>query len=87
MGKIFNYWYVICSFCQQGRLFVFKNTTDNNLYLHCEECERGWLNPDEVDDDNESFLTLVQKFEATEANGDDIEKYGWQKYPLHKEEE
>ena len=82
---MFNHWFGICSFCHQGRLFVFKNITNGNLYLHCEECERGWVNPDEVHDKNKSFLTLSQDFEAVEANEGDIEKYGWKIFKLHKE--
>ena len=74
-----SFWFKICPFCNQGRLFVFKNTTDNKLYLHCEECERGYYNLEKLNSEN-SFLTLTEKFEAVEANFDDLKKFKWDKY-------
>jgi hypothetical protein len=77
------YWYKTCPFCKQGRLFVFKNTTLNKLYLHCEECERGYYNIDDVSSSN-SFLTLEENFESTEANLLDIKSNNWEGYELNK---
>jgi hypothetical protein len=69
-------WYKTCPFCHQGRLFVFKNYSKNKLYLHCEECERGYDDPDQLNVEN-SFLTLSQDFETVEASEDDLRKYNW----------
>jgi uncharacterized protein (DUF983 family) len=44
------YWYNVCPFCNQGRLFVFKNLKTNKLYLHCEECERGYYDIYHIDE-------------------------------------
>lgn len=80
-----TYWYDICPFCHQGRLFVYKNISNNNLYLHCEECERGWLRPEDTLENNNGFLTILEEFDAIEASFIDIKNYGWSKYALHEE--
>lgn len=79
------YWYDTCPFCHQGRLFVYKNITGNNLYLHCEECERGWLTPEDILEKGKGFLTILEEFDAVEASSSDIKNYGWNKYALHEE--
>lgn len=68
------FWYKTCPFCNQGRLFLYKNLDKNSLYLHCEECERGYNNLNKVEKDN-SFLTLTEDFEAIEATTEDIRKF------------
>lgn len=60
----------------QGRLFIFKNLDANKLYLHCEECERGYYDPSQISVEN-SFLTLQEDFEAVAATSADIKEYGW----------
>lgn len=69
-------WYKICPFCNQGRLYIFKNLDANKLYLHCEECERGYYDPSQINVEN-SFLTLQEDFEAVAATSADIKEYGW----------
>jgi hypothetical protein len=71
------YWYKSCPFCNQGRLFVFKNLDNNKLYLHCEECERGYEDPAKIESTH-SFLTLSENFEAVAATDDDIKNAGWE---------
>ena len=45
------YWYKSCPICDgQGRLHILEDITHKRLYLHCEECEWGWLNPLEAND-------------------------------------
>lgn len=79
MKQIF--WFKICPLCKQGRLFVFKNLSNGKLYLHCEECEQGYYNPNELNKEN-AFLTLTENFEATEATAEDIKEFKWDRYDL-----
>ncbi|GKX52731.1 hypothetical protein [Budvicia aquatica] len=78
------YWYKNCPNCNQGRLFVFDDITNKRLYLHCEECEMGWISPDDVDRNINKFLTLLEDFEAVEATYNQIRNYGWNKYKFNK---
>lgn len=83
-----SYWYTTCKNCHhQGRLFVMKNLSANQLYLHCEECEWGWYDPTKVDDLTAKFLTLDEDFEAEPATWDEIEKAGWQQYAVNMVED
>ncbi len=75
-----QYWFTACAFCNQGRLFLVKNVTANALYLHCEECEWGWRDPEQVGDLTACFLTLDEDFDAEMASWKDIEDAGWQQY-------
>jgi hypothetical protein len=75
MKKMF--WYKTCPFCNQGRLFIFKNLSINKLYLHCEECERGYYDPQQINVEN-SFLTLQEEFEAVNATYDDLQEHKWE---------
>lgn len=75
------FWYKICPFCNQGRLFVFKNIDADKLYLHCEECERGYSDIRNIDVDH-SFLTLLEDFDAVFANEEDIKNGGWDNLDL-----
>lgn len=65
------FWNKTCPVCNQGRLFLYRNLNDNSLYLHCEECERGFKDLNNVDK-NSSFLTITEDFEAVEATFADI---------------
>jgi len=70
------FWYKICPFCNQGRLFVFKNLDSNKLYFHCEECERGYYGEKKINK-QDSFLTLLENFDSVIASKDDIVQFGW----------
>lgn len=74
--------YKTCPFCEQGRLFIFKNLKANRLYLHCEECERGYYDPTQINVEN-SFLTLEEDFEAVVATWEDIKEYGWDELQIN----
>jgi len=80
------YWLSTCPFCKQGRLFVFRNLNKQILYLHCEECERGFNNPYNLTKES-AFLTLLEDFESEEASMEDIINYGWEKLSLKQENE
>lgn len=70
------YWYKTCPFCGQGRLFIYKDINADRLYLHCEECERGYYDPSNIVAEA-SFLILSENFEAKEASVEDIVEGGW----------
>lgn len=80
MKKMF--WYKGCPLCNQGRLFIFKNIDSAKLYLHCEECERGYYNPFDVNVEN-SFPTLEEDFQAVQATLDDLVKFHWDKLKIN----
>lgn len=72
------YWHSTCPFCNQGRLILTKDKTNNKIYLHCEECERGWYNIDELKT-SKGFLTLTEEFETENPSLEEIERLGWRK--------
>lgn len=57
-----------------------KDLSNHSLYLHCEECEWGWREPEKTDDVGSAFLTLVEDFEAEPASRAEIERHGWRRY-------
>jgi hypothetical protein len=71
-----SFWFKICPFCDQGRLFVFKNLDSNRLYFHREDCERVYNDPQNIDKQS-SFLTLLEDFNSVIATKEDINKFGW----------
>lgn len=86
MSKYF--WYKTCPSCNgQGRLIITSDITNDRLYLHCEECEMGWINPKDVDDVKKGFLTLDEDFETENPTYEKILQYGWQEYAVHCFEE
>ena len=52
-----------CPICGQGRLFVMEDMTNDRLYLHCEECECAWLNPEDLIA-KKGFLAINPDFET-----------------------
>jgi hypothetical protein len=82
------YWYKPCPACHgQGRLIIYEDVTHGRLYLHCEECEWGWLDPESADDPGAGFLTLSAEFASALPDADRIASYGWSKYALHSFDE
>ena len=77
MAKL--YWYKSCQHCGQGRLFLYLDTTNDNIYLHCEECEWGWRDPENLNTEA-GFLTIDENFDAIPAIMDDIIRFSWEKY-------
>ena len=77
------FWHRECSLCRQGRLLIAKDTTHNVLYLHCEECEHGWRDPETTEDTKASFLTLLEDFEGSFPDEAEIDLAGWGKYKSH----
>ena len=45
--------------------------------MHCEECERGWLAPNDVEKNKPGFLTLMESFETEMPSKETIESFGW----------
>lgn len=78
------YWYLGCPICfEQGRLFIVEDISNYRLYLHCEECESGFSDPDEVKV-GKGFLTFEEKYEYRLADLETITRCGWQKYALNQ---
>lgn len=50
------------------------------LYLHCEECEHGWRNPEAAVGLQGMFLTLDEEVDAAPATIDEIRTAGWAHY-------
>ena len=67
-----KYWYKNCPRCKQGRLFVLMRAGHLQPYLHCEECEWTWDDPQDLDpkngrlgidyDSNEPILSTLIAF-------------------------
>ena len=69
--------------CEQGRLFIIEDLSRHRLYLHCEECELGFIDPSNIKS-GESFLTLDFDYDCRFADHETIERYEWQKFALHR---
>ena len=76
------FWSGLCPVCGVGRLLVFKDLSAHSLYLHCEECEWGWRDPERSNSSASGFLTLDEDFEAEVATELEIRKHGWSKLAL-----
>lgn len=70
-----------CSSCRQGRLFLFRNLSTDDIYAHCEECEWAYLTPAEIDKRG-GFLTLLEEFDAVYAESDEISRSVWANYTV-----
>lgn len=81
------YWYENCPACKQGRLIITRDITHERLYLHCEECEMGWLNPSDTDQNINGFLTLLVDFETENPKLETIQKHNWSAIAKHSFEE
>jgi hypothetical protein len=57
-----------------------KNASDGALYLHCEECEWGWRDPDAISDPSRGFLTVTEAWDALPATMAEIHGGGWDRY-------
>jgi hypothetical protein len=82
-------WYKECPRCSLGgggRLFIYEDATNRRLYLHCDECEWGWLHPEQVAAPDAGFLTLNETSDAHPATPEAIERFGWSHYALHSAE-
>lgn len=73
-------WMRNCANCGQGRLLIMKDLSNDSLYLHCEDCEWGWRDPEKADNVASAFLTLNEEFEAAPASRAEIERLGWNRY-------
>lgn len=85
--RVRYFWCHECSFCRQGRLLIATDISSGTLYLHCEECERGWRNPAEASQPQTSFSTLSEEFDMRFPGEAEIDEAGWSSYKLHSFEE
>jgi hypothetical protein len=51
------------------------------LYLHCEECEWTWTNPNDL---STHAGRLGIDFESEDATADEISSQGWKSFALHE---
>lgn len=70
-----------CPICEQGRLYVLEDTTNDRLYIHCEECESAWVNPEDFIA-NKSFLAINPDFKTRIPSKEKVDKSDWIKYNL-----
>lgn len=76
------YWSRFCPTCkEEGQLFIVEDLTLKRLYLHCDECEQGFVDPRDVDS-GECFLTLTRDYDYKIADLATIERYGWKEFAL-----
>jgi len=76
------FWYKECKVCEQGRLFIVEDLSRHRLYLHCEECEIGFIEPCHMKS-GETFLTLDLDYDCRYADQETIDRYDWQKFALN----
>lgn len=79
-----KHWYQNCPRCNQGRLFIMRRDREAKLYLHCEECEWTWENPDEISDTSKGRLGI--DFDSDYVPHEDIVAANWDKFALHRDE-
>lgn len=60
-----------------------KNLRTASLYLHCEECEMGYRDP-EAAGTGTGFLTLDEDFDAEPASLQEIEEATWDRFYVEK---
>lgn len=70
-----------CPICRQGRLLLFRNLESGDIYGHCEECEQGFLTPDELEE-RTGFLTLASDDDADWATEEQISRSVWANYKV-----
>jgi hypothetical protein len=79
-----RYWFKGCPRCNgQGRLFIQRERSSGRLYLHCEECEFGFFDPERSDQTTDGFLAIDVDFELPDLK--EIESQEWRRFALHEE--
>ncbi|PLP55697.1 hypothetical protein CYK37_29060 [Mesorhizobium loti] len=71
------YWASTCAHCNQGRLIFQTDITNRRLYVHCEDCEWGWLHPSDLAQVEKGFLAVLRDFETRDPTLEEIEQSGW----------
>ena len=56
---------------------IRDSITNARVYVHCEECEWGWLHPEGLGDVAQGFLTLLSDYETTDPTREEIERSEW----------
>jgi hypothetical protein len=69
-----------CPLCAQGRLLLFRNSETGDIYGHCEECEQGYLTPEELEAAGGGFLTTLSDDAAEWASAEEIGRSVWANY-------
>lgn len=68
-----------CPSCRQGWLILQRNLTSQDIYAHCEECEMGFITPDDLMPPLNGFLTVLDKYnyETENPTKEDISHTVW----------
>jgi hypothetical protein len=74
------HWARTCPTCAQGRLLILENRNAGGLYLHCESCEMGFLDPDKASAPEDGFSTLDEEFVMSLPTSEEIEARGWTRH-------
>ncbi len=68
-----------CPMCRQGRLLLFRSLATGDVYGHCEECEQGYLKPDDLNLKG-GFLTTLDDSDAEWATAEEVGRSVWANY-------
>ena len=78
-----GHWFKLCPRCDgQGRLFIVRDCSTGRLYLHCEECEYGFRNPEACANISDGFLAVGVRYDTPTQS--EIEANGWRRYAKHE---
>lgn len=79
-----KYWNGTCPICEQGNLVIERDTTNNRLVLHCDECEWVFLNDEQIARRSGAFNSLVADVDLQPVSDiEEIRAAGWEKYARH----
>lgn len=70
----------LCSSCRQGRLILQRIDRSRQIYAHCEECEWGFMEPEDVQYPERAFLTLSSDGDTSDPTIEEIAETVWAKH-------
>jgi transcription elongation factor Elf1 len=72
-----------CPICNQGWVQIWKDKTNNKLFVFCDECESLWEHPKLVKITDIAKLTFDTDFEICKPTEDEIKVNGWENYIIN----
>lgn len=81
MGELFHVGQ--CPGCRQGWQ---RNLSSGDIYAHCEECETGFITPDDLLWPLNGFLTVLEEYDYETENPDkeEISRTVWENFIVKK---
>lgn len=75
-----------CPSCRQGWLILQRNLTSQDIYAHCEECETGFITPDDLIEPLNGFLTVLDQYDYETENPtkEEISRTVWANFIVKK---